>query len=137
MAKKKGRWAKDARGVALPLMAGEIIGNALSQVLADGMGYIGKRRGKKKGKWLGNGDPAEAVVRTLATSGAQSVPDMVRATGFRLTSTLRALHELQEFGLVKVAGEDKTITLTAAGTRTATAMEGNALRKETGKIVES
>ena len=127
MAKKKDRRAKDAQAVAL--------GNALTQ-LANGMGYVGKKRGKKKGRWLDGADPAEAVVRSLATNGAQSVPDVVRATGFRLTSTLRALHELQEFGLVKVAGEDRTITLTAAGTRTASAIEGGQTPKAKGKIAE-
>jgi hypothetical protein len=140
MAKKKSRWGKAAAvGAGLPagVIAGEIIGNALGQVLADGVEYLGKRKGKGKRKWLAaRSDAAETLLRTLRVGGGQDVADLVRTTGIPLGLIMRAVTDAQTFGLVKVSTADAMVELTDVGTRTTVALESST-RDEVGKVIES
>ena len=141
MSKKKSRWGKAlTAGAGLPagVIAGEIIGNALGQVLADGVQYLGKKKGKSRRKFLAaRNDASETVLKTLRVNGSQDVADLVRATGMPLGIVLRALTDVQTFGLVKVSSSAGTVELTDVGTRTTAALESFTQDDEGGKVVES
>ena len=139
MAKKKNRWGKalTAGGGPAGVIAGEIIGNALGQVLADGVEFLGKKKGKGKRRWLARADGAEMILKTLRFHGRQDIPDLVRLTGLTLGAVLRALGDAQAFGLVKFSAADSMVDLTDPGTRTAVALESHAQGEEEGKVVES
>jgi hypothetical protein len=82
----------------------QVLDDALAAVLADAASSV-ERRGKRRGKWrLERSDPAETIVVALALDRRQDLPSLARSTGLRVGPMLRALTELQRFGLVEVSG---------------------------------
>jgi len=52
----------------------------------------------------GTDDDSQRLLTTLAESGARTLPDLARMTGWGLSRLMHVLDELSEFGLVTLPG---------------------------------
>lgn len=99
MAKRK---SKDDASRARPISS-DGIEDTVVQALAEAVALLGKKKGKRAGaKWRLAGDPAEVVLRRVTADG-QDVAQLAGSSGLRLGTILRALLDLQRFGLVEVS----------------------------------
>ena len=124
--KRNGTLASSPALVGTTAIATEIIGNALGQVLADGLEkYFGKGSGKKKKtqEEVEATDVAAAVVSLLGERGPAPIPDVLKCAPGGLTRILRALRDLQQFHLIEYDAEARRVGLTPAGAEAATALK--------------
>src|SRR5690349_10558465 len=93
-AKGKKNRGGDSSGNGVALAAvGNVVGNMLGQLLADGVGAFTA----KKATATGADDVAAQLLKTLSERGAQSIPDLIEATGAGLTPVLHALQTVRDF----------------------------------------
>jgi len=131
--KDRGKNGSGGAGGGIALAAvGNVIGNMLGQLMADGVGAITA----KQAKATGADDTAAQLLKVLAERGPQSIPDLIEATGAGLTPVLHALQTVRDFRLVEFATEGDLVTLTATGNKTVTVVQKESIRRQASRMLE-
>jgi hypothetical protein len=126
--------------------AGEVVGNVIGALLAEGLqNYMSGPREKDKKPPGGSADPdddlASRLLKVLAERGPLSIPDLMSATGVALSPLLAALHTVRDFRLVEFVGEaddgDCVVQLTRNGSRTVTVIQKDGMRREAARLLGS
>ena len=118
-------------GIALAAV-GNVVGNMLGQLLADGLGSVAA----KKATAAGADDVAAQILKCLAERGPQSIPDLIESTQAGLTPVLHALQTIKDFRLVDFVGEGDLVQLTASGSRTVTVVQKHDIKEQAARMLE-
>ncbi len=130
--KRRGRAAAAAGGGVMTAALGNVLGNMVGQLMADGVGAFTS----KKATETGVDDVAAQLLKVLSERGPQSIADLIDATKAGLTPVLKALHNVRDFRLVDFIGEGDLVQLTAAGNRTVTVIQKDDIRKDAAKLLQ-
>ena len=130
--KSKGKRGRGGGGVVTMAALGNVVGNMLGQLLADGIGTITA----KKATATGADDVAAQLLKCLSERGPQSIPDLIEATNVGLTPVLEALQCVKEFRLVDFVGEGEMVQLTTAGSHAVTVVQKHNIRREAARMLE-
>jgi hypothetical protein len=148
MAKKKKKSKKGKKGgggSAFGALGANILSDLATGVIAAAMtqainntslGQHLKKGSKKKGEEGGaQADVAASVLKALAARGPLPIAELLRYSGAPLTPTLHAIADVREFRLIEFAPDDDKVRLTASGSRTATAVAKDGIRREADALL--
>ena len=142
MAKRKGKKNKKKSGkggggiltsAAVVAGLGNVLGNMLGQLLADGV----EAMSSKRSEGARPDDVAAKLLKVLAERGPQSIPDLLEATHAGLTPVLQALQSTRDFRLVDFVGEGEMVQLTPTGKKAVTVVQKDDIRQQAAKLLEA